>query len=349
MLLSLATGSAFHPHEGRIYSETMLPRIHFGWSELRSLIDARHHFIQAPRSELYDVATDPAERTNIAESERRTFAEMRNELAPRGAFTEPSSVDPEEARKLAALGYVGEVRSTGDLTDPKDRIQDLEDLKAGRVEELVKRNPTFTDAWLRLAAKQERAGKLEEAVQSYRSAIEAAPVLAPNAALSLGALLLRLGRLDEAAQHAELALATQPAAAHHLLGRIALARRDSLTAAREARLAMSDALYRNAATVLLARAVGGTEGLSLLDGIGRQVRDLELTRAEILAGMDRGEEAEAAFRREIAAYPNNTDAYTHLAILHFAMGRDPEPDLRAMQEAVPGTEKLAQQVRSMLK
>src|SRR5205823_3150309 len=55
------------------YAETLYPRIHLGWSDLRSLINDRDHFIKAPRPELYDVARDPNERTNIIESERRTY------------------------------------------------------------------------------------------------------------------------------------------------------------------------------------------------------------------------------------------------------------------------------------
>ena len=46
----------------RIYSESLFPRIHFGWSELRSLVDARHQYIEAPRPELYDILADPARR-----------------------------------------------------------------------------------------------------------------------------------------------------------------------------------------------------------------------------------------------------------------------------------------------
>src|SRR6185295_18362508 len=43
-----------------VYSETLLPRLHLGWSDLQSLVTANHHFIQAPRPELYDMAADPA-------------------------------------------------------------------------------------------------------------------------------------------------------------------------------------------------------------------------------------------------------------------------------------------------
>src|SRR5207237_4276075 len=43
-----------------IYSETMYPRLHLGWSQLRSLTDARDHYIESPAPELFDVVADPA-------------------------------------------------------------------------------------------------------------------------------------------------------------------------------------------------------------------------------------------------------------------------------------------------
>src|SRR5262249_29342817 len=39
---------------GHIYSETCYPRVHLGWSELRSLWDGRFLFIDSPEPELYD-------------------------------------------------------------------------------------------------------------------------------------------------------------------------------------------------------------------------------------------------------------------------------------------------------
>lgn len=361
----------------RIYSESMLPRIHFGWSELRSLVDAQHHFIEAPRVELYDLSVDGFERDNIAAQERRVLASMRAELQSHAAeFTGPAAVDPEEAGKLAALGYIGQTRSTpdGELADPKDRIGDVERLKAAsalerrgalteaarQYETIVRANPQFTDAWLRLASVQEQMGKADAAVESYRRAIGASPALAPQTALALGALYLRMGRLDDAAGHASIAIRTQPGAAHHLLGRIALQKRDGAVAEREARAAMSDPLYRAPGTVLLARIRleqgRPQQALELLDQLRASmptpVKDLEATRGDALAMMERVEEAETALETEIAAFPQNTDAWTRLAVLQFAMQKPQESErvLEHMIEANPGgrAEKLADEVRKML-
>lgn len=352
---------AASPQARRIYSETMLPRIHFGWSGLRSLVDARHHFIEAPRVELYDVARDPGERTNIAADERRVLAEMRQAISAHAAeLTAPANVGPEEAAKLAALGYLGQTRAGGEggaLPDPKDRIAELEQLKAAselerrgqisaaiaQYESIVRSSPQFADAWFRLAVAQEKVGRLEEAVSSYRAGINAAPMLAQQMAAPVGSLHLRLGQLDEAAAHASLALKSQPGAAHHLLGRVALVRGDRAGAEREARLAMNDSLYRDAAAVLLALIAidqgRPADALRMLDDAKKTARgpvpDLESTRGDALARMERIAEAESAFRAEIAAFPNNREAYTRLAVLYAMLGRgtDAEQTLQRMFDA----------------
>src|SRR5204862_3263808 len=71
-VLALAGGSAGQPgagHDllgpapdprGAIYAETFYPRIHLGWSDLRSLVDGANHFIDGPEPELYDRRADAA-------------------------------------------------------------------------------------------------------------------------------------------------------------------------------------------------------------------------------------------------------------------------------------------------
>jgi arylsulfatase A-like enzyme/Flp pilus assembly protein TadD len=347
----------------RIYGETMLPRIHFGWSGLRSLIDARHHFIEAPRVELYDVANDPRETKNIAAEERRTLSDLRGAMRAHPAdVAAPSNVSPEEAEKLAALGYIGQTRETpaGELADPKDRIAEIEKLREGSAleragdlpgaiaayEAVLARNPQFADAWFRLAVAREHAGDLEGAAAAYRKGIDAAPRLAAQIAVALAALDLRLGRLDDAESHASLALRVQPGLARHLLGRIALARGDLASAEREARRTREEPLVRDAGSVLLAqiyvRNGRFAEALQLLDETHRDARapvpDLEATRGDVLARMQHPDEAVAAFRRAITQFPQSADAYANLAILYAATNRlsDAEATLEAMYRAAPG-------------
>ncbi|HEX6641979.1 MAG TPA: tetratricopeptide repeat protein, partial [Thermoanaerobaculia bacterium] len=315
------------PQARRIYSETMLPLIHFGWSGLRSLVDARHHFIEAPRSEVYDVVEDPREQTNVASSERRVLADMRGAIAQHASeLAQPTNVDPEEAAKLAALGYLGQVRSgaeSGALPDPKDRIDELEQLKAAselerrgelqaaiaKYASIVATNPRFADAWLRMAGAQEKAGRPEDAIRSYRQALQVAPVLVQQIAGSLASLYLRLGQFAQAESHARLMLKAQPGAATVLLATIAIQQGKPADALR-----LLDA-FRQSTTA--------------------PVLDLESTRGDALARMERVPEAEAAFRQEIAAFPNNREAYTRLAVLYAMLGRanDAENTLQRMFDA----------------
>ncbi|MCA1733222.1 MAG: sulfatase-like hydrolase/transferase, partial [Acidobacteria bacterium] len=191
----------------RIFSETMYPRIHLGWSDLASLAGSDFHYIEAPRPELYDLRNDPGEKVNVIAEERRTFAAMRREIADYDrALAAPSAISEEEAARLSALGYLGggSGASSGELPDPKDRIGDLErytrageHFRAGAhaeainlLREVVSSNPAFADAWTLLAKSYSESGRIEEAIQAYRRTIEAAPSLSAGTGLSLGQLYL---------------------------------------------------------------------------------------------------------------------------------------------------------------
>ncbi|MBV8203388.1 MAG: sulfatase-like hydrolase/transferase [Acidobacteria bacterium] len=204
-----------------IYSETLGPRLHYGYSELTSLIEGRLHLADGPEPELYDLAADPKETRNRLAGERRSFAAMRRTI--RGIYRPPAPprpADAETARKLAALGYVAAsgALATGPLPDPRGRRAELAILDAALqaiqeqrfaaavplLERLLGINPRMPDVHILLATTFEHLGRNQEAAASYRRAVAAAggsPVTAYVAALGL----LKLGRLDEAQAFAELA------------------------------------------------------------------------------------------------------------------------------------------------
>jgi choline-sulfatase len=330
-----------------IYSETVYPRIHLGWSDLRSLTDERFHYIEGPSPELYDVASDPAERTNVLKDQRRTFAAMRTalEAIPRGSLA-PSSVDPEEAKKLAALGYLsgGSSDAGGPLPDPKERIGDLVAMRqAGelvkqkryapaiaRLREVVAASPRFTDAWTLLGQALSESGAVEEAITAYRRVVELAPSLSPEIGLSLAGLYLGSNRFDEAAAHARLGEAINPGGANLLLGRVALRQRKPEVALRHANLAGAQPAHRLQAAVLAAQALASqgpqsfAHALAGLDQVKQQAKApvpmLELARGDILARMNRLDEAERAFLEEIRHFPNQREAYSSLTIVYWIRG-----------------------------
>src|SRR5207247_2185170 len=78
-LIDLAEGRG--NAQRQIYSETLYPRLHLGWSELRSLTDVRDHYIESPAPELYDVVADPRETRNIREQQRRQARSLADQLS----------------------------------------------------------------------------------------------------------------------------------------------------------------------------------------------------------------------------------------------------------------------------
>lgn len=122
-----ATGDRDEP----IYVESLLPQLRLGWAPLRGLRTSRWKVIQAPEPEIYDLARDPGERTNLYDDEatRATVADLltRIESAPWTVRdTRPEEVDEPTAALLESLGYVGGARAFReggrDLPDPKQAI-----------------------------------------------------------------------------------------------------------------------------------------------------------------------------------------------------------------------------------
>ncbi len=333
----------------RIYSESLYPRIHLGWSDLRSLIDDRFHFIDAPRPELYAIP-DTAERHNIVDDNRRVVADMREALQPFSReMPAVANIDPEEAKKMAALGYLGSasVQTSGALPDPKDHIDELAALKeaamletrgdiAGAVakyRQLIAKNLRLSDAWSQLARLLQGEGRIGEAIALYKSAIHLSPSLAGAFSLALGDLYLANDQPDEAAAHAQLGMSTNPGSAHIILGRAALAKGDLDAATRQAQAAMSVHSYRVPAEVLsaqvLVRQKRLDDALHLIEQAAQEVRDakegppplLNFVRGDILARRNQFDDAIAAFDEEIRRYPQDREAYASLAVVYLVSGR----------------------------
>ncbi len=121
--------------ESPLYAETVLPRLHFGWSELRSLRRGRYKYIEAPRPELYDLTADSGEIKNLAAQQTALTNSLRSELgkflgsvpaAAQAKSTLPD--DPALVERLKSLGYVAvsagtTTESSAGLADPKERVE----------------------------------------------------------------------------------------------------------------------------------------------------------------------------------------------------------------------------------
>jgi arylsulfatase A-like enzyme/Tfp pilus assembly protein PilF len=353
-LLGLAMGgAAAAPRD--LYAETFYPRLHFGWSEMTSLIRDRFHYIHSPSPELYDLAADPGERTDVLPRERRAYAALHQALqGMERPLQAPGAVDPETARRLAALGYAAGAARTAPgeaLPDPKSRIGTLRALDLAMslflqrkyaeavpaFRALLAGSPRMTDAWEDLAQSLQKLGRNAEALDAYQHALDTSGG-ASFVAVATGALLLDMGRLDEAARHAELGLQGSPALANSLLAEIALARDRPAEAERAARAALASPGPRIAPLLTLARVMQKqgrlAEALAFADqaaaevgrvgAAGQQYAGLHWERGDLLARLGRDPEAEREFLAEAAAFPADPRAYASLAVLYASEGRGGE-------------------------
>jgi arylsulfatase A-like enzyme/Tfp pilus assembly protein PilF len=349
----LAPGSGDAPRD--LYAETFYPRLHFGWSEMTSLIRGRFHYIHAPTPEFYDLAADPGETADVLARERRAYAALKPALeGMERPLKPPGAVDPETARQFAALGYAAGAARTAPgeaLPDPKRRIGTLRALDRamglflqGRYADavpafraLLAESPRMTDAWEDLAQSLQKLGRNAEALDAYRHAMDASGG-ASFVAVATGALLLDMGRLDEAERHARLGLEGSPAMANSLLAQIALARNRPADAERAARAALASPGSRIAPLLTLAQVMQKqgrlAEALGFADqaaaevgrvgAAGQQYAGLHWARGDLLARLGRNPEAEREFTAEIAAFPADTRPYASLAVLYASEGRGEE-------------------------
>jgi arylsulfatase A-like enzyme/Flp pilus assembly protein TadD len=355
--------------ERRIYSETLYPRLALGWSELRSLADARWHFIQGPRLELYDLARDPGETQDLAAAQPEVVAGLRAEMERLHALRvpEPEAVPREVAERLAALGYVagrgGPAAPGAPPLDPRDGLPVLRAFQAasrlvaeGRLADgeaalrrLLAESPGLFEARLALGHVLMETGRVKEAADAFATAA-AGPGSSGDVWIALGEARLREGRLDEADAAAARATPDSPTRAHELRARVALRRGDLAAAEREAQAARERARPLPSSLVLAAeiRARSGDlpGALARLDEAVRLaqamrldgVPGLEFQRADALARLGRAAEAEAAYRREIARFPRHLQAWANLGVLLYLQRRSADLDrlMEEMAAANPG-------------
>jgi arylsulfatase A-like enzyme/Flp pilus assembly protein TadD len=207
-----------------LYGETFLPRIHFDWSELRGSENAKYHFIDAPRPELYDLTNDPDELHNLFNEKKAVSGEMRaklvdmiREYSAGKELAEKTGLDPALMERLKALGYAGfsggsdPTISSRDLPDPKDRIVTYElisdaiaDSQHGRFQEsidklkhVVQTEPNSVPALYLQGLDYYRMNRFEESVNELQKTVQLSPDYA-LAFFNLGMAQARAGQMDAA-------------------------------------------------------------------------------------------------------------------------------------------------------
>lgn len=346
--------------ERLVFSESVYPKIHFGWSDLASMIEDRYHFIDGPDPELYDLLNDPAETENIIQRERAVARRLRGAIEEIDrSLLPPSEVDPSVRASLLTLGYVGgggSAKPTG--ADPKAKVHVLEEL--GQASRLYARNefeeaarayqrvldgdPGMVYAREQLAKALRRSGRIAEAIAELRTALEDSGG-APHIALSAAELYLSQGELEEAEAHAEIAK-TQNEAAWDLLTQIALRRGDleSASSLSETALSLRGTRVEPLLTLTELRVLQSrfADALQVAAEAEREfgqrpdrevLRGLYLQKGIAFANLQRNDEAEQAFLAEIELSPRELVPYSRLAVL-YVVRNEPQKAVDALRRMV---------------
>lgn len=207
------------------YAEAMYPLHHYGWSALRAVRIGQYKLIDAPRPELFDLAADPGETTNLFESRRdvgnrlqRALRALEAQFARAAAPAKAETIDPETRARLTSLGYVSSFVATDTddtvvRADPKDKIALFNLMSEARdlghdeaadtakmialLRQVVADDPQVIDAWFSLGNVYYRQGDFAEALTHFSKALALKPDY-DLALINMANAYRALGRDDEA-------------------------------------------------------------------------------------------------------------------------------------------------------
>jgi arylsulfatase A-like enzyme/Flp pilus assembly protein TadD len=289
------------------FAESLVPLVHYGWSDLRVVRDGRWKYILAPRPELYDLARDPREMQNLADAEPARARALRAGLEQRlraeqtaaRSDSAAAAVPPELLEKLGALGYVSPGGPSGGKAsgaDPKDQLEEYKAL-----------NTLMRQGMLAL-----RAGRPAESVARFRG-LTARGVDSFEVHYYMGRAFTALRQWREAAREYEQAAERLPAygAAWRGLG--------------ESRVALKDHAGAAAAFEKLV-SLSPRDALARVQ-LGEAYRDLR-----------RGDEAARAMREAVAIDPAPASYWNSLGMVLGGNGRMAEAE-QAFAEAATRDER----------
>ena len=317
------------------YSETLLPKFYMNWAPLRALRDGRYKLIDAPRPELYDLATDPGESRNLYIERSQTAEALRaglERLTASGDAMSQQTLDREAMEKLAALGYIGagaETPATNEsasLADPKDFIALFDRLRQAnsavresRFDEAIPilkgvlaEDPRNAFATLVLGSAYMGMARSRDAITQFQRYVELVPT-SSYAHQWMAICHLRLGEREAALREAEAALALDP----------------KFTDARVLKAGVLAARGQHDAAVRVLREAIATDAAKPM---------IRLDLAKILAEAGRGDEARTEFETLLGLEPDSVPGLTGLgallasqdnlegaeAALRRALGHDPQ-------------------------
>ena len=365
-LLPFLAGAETNSQKRYAYSESMSTRLQYGWSALYSIRDGDHKYIDAPRSELYDLRNDPAETKNRMDDQRRVAVKLRNELArireeneKLAPKSQEANLDQETLKKLASLGYVGGASSTvksddKDLADPKDKIHLFDSVgyashliskddykQAAEVLEIVLNDdPDVPQAQLLLVSAYRKIGRTADArrILDRQLKEDASNV---RALLAMAEILSEEGRPDDVIAMSRQAIAVDPnnARAYELMAEVHMDRNDHVGAQPLLRkvVEIQPKLTRSRNNLAASLIATGNlaEAETLLQEIVRQYPKFPLANfhlALLRERQGRVDDARRLYETEVRNHPGATVARFNLGELLLRAGdvRGAEEQMRAV-------------------
>ena len=336
LLAAIGTGTG---PDRPAYFEAMSAAVTRGWAPLRGVIVGRDKYIDLPIVELYDLAADPKEATNLA-NRRGDRTRVMVETLKQFDVAPPARARQETAdtiERLRSLGYIG-----GASAAVRERYTEADDPKRLiEIEQLLSRG---NDAF--------RAGRADEAIATFRTVIEKRRDT-EDAYRKLALLYWRSGRPVLAIETLETALrngVTQPEVRIRLAQYLA----ESGQPAKAIALLERDALNDPDALLGLGNAltIAGRNG----DAVRVYSRLLQLDPDNASAYENMGvaqlqardlRAAEASLRRALQLDPDLPAAHTALGVLLAQTGRKAEAIEAWKRAAALGDANAASNLRSI--
>ncbi|HXU31655.1 MAG TPA: sulfatase-like hydrolase/transferase [Thermoanaerobaculia bacterium] len=220
------------PRPEIVLGEAMMPFLDYGWQPQAMAVESRIKVIRSGVTEVYDLAADPHELTNLverSEPKREVRAALSDYLAkiPASPTASDSALSDEDKKRLASLGYVagGDAPAAlaPDAPNPKDRTDLFRDLDLGSarfvredyagaiapLERVAAKDPNNATARLRLGVAWSILGQEAKAAKQFAAARRLRPDSLDLRAYE-GLHLLRFGHEAQAAPLLASVLASDP-------------------------------------------------------------------------------------------------------------------------------------------
>jgi len=333
------------PPERSIDCESYLPELDYGWKPLLAVRQWRFKLIAAAAPELYDLQTDPHERSDLAARKPALRRRLERRLPEQEGVFATAAAGAEQRNRLLALGYAGgaERAARADAPDPHRFVRLLAhlDRAAAALEreepqraeaellELLGADPGNRAGLKMLTRVFLDQGRLVEAELLLRRAIEAGDRSA-GLLTRWGNVLQDLGETRAAEAALEEAVARGP---EQLEARIAL----GTALAQNGELERAEQQLRAAARLAPNHAVVLANLAGVLDHRGRHAEAEALYRRVLRQGgtrfsawiglgnslrqQGRLEEALAAYEQAVESAPQQPIAWYNLGRLHDQLGR----------------------------